>query len=126
MTISVRPTTLAEGSQLLRPLAVAFGFDVTPERLDRFQAIPELMMRLGAFDGDELVGSAGSWSFAMTTPGGVPVDVEGLTIVGVLTTRFRFPRLADAGRVVEHTKGALFRADALFRSARAPWCPEIF
>jgi predicted acetyltransferase len=39
---------------------------------------------------------------------------------------FGFTRLADAGRVVEHTKGALLRADALFRSARAPWCPEIF
>lgn len=89
MTILVRPTTLAEDGQLLRPLAVAFGFDVTPERLERFQAIPELMMRLGAFDGDELVGSAGSWAFAMTTPGGVPVDVEGLTLVAVLTTHRR-------------------------------------
>jgi predicted acetyltransferase len=89
MTILVRPTTLAEDDQLLRPLAVAFGFDVSPERLERFQAIPELMMRLGAFDGDELVGSAGSWTFAMTTPGGVPVDVEGLTIVAVLTTHRR-------------------------------------
>ena len=89
MTILVRPTTPAEDSQLMRPLAVAFGFDVSPERVERLQSIPELMMRLGAFDGDEIVGSAGSWSFAMTTPGGVPVDVEGLTFVGVLTTHRR-------------------------------------
>ncbi|MFS8071519.1 MAG: GNAT family N-acetyltransferase, partial [Byssovorax sp.] len=63
MTILVRPTTLAEDGQLLRPLAVAFGFDVSPERLERLQAIPELVLPLGAFDGDELVGSAGSWTF---------------------------------------------------------------
>jgi hypothetical protein len=37
-----------------------------------------------------------------------------------------FTRLALAGRAVELRKGALVRADALFHSSRAPWCPEIF
>jgi predicted acetyltransferase len=50
------------------------------------------------------------------------VDALGSAYLG----GFGFTRLADAGRAVEHTKGALLRADALFRSARAPWCPEIF
>ena len=89
MTISIRPTTTAEDAQLLGPIAVAFGFDVVPARIERLQSIPELTLRLGAFDEDALVGSAGSWSFAMTTPGGVPVDVEGLTLVAVLTTHRR-------------------------------------
>jgi predicted acetyltransferase len=89
MTITVRPTTLEEDAQLLRPVAVAFGFDVSPERLERFRSFPELTLRLGAFDGDELVGSGGSWSFAMTTPGGAQVDVEGLTIISVLPTHRR-------------------------------------
>ncbi len=87
--ITIRPTTPAEDAQLIGPLAVAFGFDVNPARVERLQSIPELALRLGAFDEDTLVGSAGSWSFAMTTPGGVPVDIEGLTIVGVLTTHRR-------------------------------------
>jgi predicted acetyltransferase len=39
---------------------------------------------------------------------------------------FSFARLADAGRVEELVPGALARADALFRTERAPWCPEIF
>jgi predicted acetyltransferase len=50
------------------------------------------------------------------------VDALGSAYLG----GFGFTRLADAGRAVEHTRGALLRADALFRSARAPWCPEIF
>jgi predicted acetyltransferase len=39
---------------------------------------------------------------------------------------FTFADLARAGLVEEVTEGALDRADALFRSDRAPWCPEIF
>jgi len=39
---------------------------------------------------------------------------------------FSVRRLADAGRVEELQEGAIARADALFRSSRAPWCPEIF
>jgi predicted acetyltransferase len=39
---------------------------------------------------------------------------------------FSFAQLAAAGRVVELQPGALARADALFRTVRAPWCPETF
>jgi predicted acetyltransferase len=39
---------------------------------------------------------------------------------------FRFSELARVGRVVENTAGALLRADALFASARAPWCSTMF
>jgi len=39
---------------------------------------------------------------------------------------FSFRQLARAGRVEERNEGALTRADALFSSDRAPWCPEIF
>jgi predicted acetyltransferase len=39
---------------------------------------------------------------------------------------FTFPQLARAGRVEEIAPGALSRADAAFRTDRAPWCPEIF
>jgi predicted acetyltransferase len=39
---------------------------------------------------------------------------------------FSFARLAGAGRVQEMRAGAVARADAMFRTARAPWCPEIF
>lgn len=39
---------------------------------------------------------------------------------------FTFTQLARAGRVEELVSGSLARADALFATDRAPWCPEIF
>jgi predicted acetyltransferase len=39
---------------------------------------------------------------------------------------FTWNRLSQALRVEELTPGAAGRADAIFRTARAPWCPEIF
>jgi predicted acetyltransferase len=39
---------------------------------------------------------------------------------------FTWTQLARASRVEELRRGALARADALFRTERAPWCPEIF
>ena len=39
---------------------------------------------------------------------------------------FTFRQLADAARVAELEPGSLARADALFRTARPPWCPRVF
>lgn len=39
---------------------------------------------------------------------------------------FSFAQLARAGLVEEARRGAAARADALFATDRAPWCPEIF
>lgn len=39
---------------------------------------------------------------------------------------FTFAQLSDAGRIGELTPGGIDRADALFRTDRAPWCPRVF
>ena len=39
---------------------------------------------------------------------------------------FSFAELARAMRMRELRDGALAQADALFRTDRKPWCPEIF
>jgi predicted acetyltransferase len=39
---------------------------------------------------------------------------------------FTFAELVRGGRVEERKRGAAARADAMFRTDRAPWCPEIF
>jgi predicted acetyltransferase len=39
---------------------------------------------------------------------------------------FSFGELVRAGRVEESRRGAAVRADALFRTERAPWCPGFF
>jgi predicted acetyltransferase len=38
----------------------------------------------------------------------------------------RLRTLARAGRVTEHTDGAVARADAMFAGDREPWCPHQF
>jgi predicted acetyltransferase len=50
------------------------------------------------------------------------VDALGSVYLG----GFSFADLLRAGRVEEVTPGAVERADALFRTDRKPWCPEIF
>lgn len=70
------------------PIVTAFGLQLPPERLEQGRRIPELQLRFGAFDGDLLVGSAGSFSFSMGTPGG-PVAVAGVTMVAVMPTHRR-------------------------------------
>ena len=52
----------------------------------------------------------------------VPVDALGSVSLGGMA----FARLAYVGRVDEHRPGALAQADALFRTARAPWCNTWF
>jgi hypothetical protein len=37
---------------------------------------------------------------------------------------FSFAQLARAGRVEEVARGGLSRADGLFATDAAPWCPE--
>lgn len=45
---------------------------------------------------------------------------------GAYLGAFTFGEMAAAGRVKELTEGALERADHVFRTPRAPWCPENF
>lgn len=55
---------------------------------------------------------------------GLRMDVNALG--SVYFGGFTFAQLARALRVEELRPGALAVADALFRTDRAPWCPEIF
>ena len=52
------------------------------------------------------------------------LDVSGLGTVYL--GGFSFADLARAARLEELRPGGVERADALFRTDRAPWCPEIF
>ena len=82
--------------------------------------------------------NAGRWRLATSgDPGmadatlertGDPADlvVDTTDLAAAYLGAFRLSTLADAGRVEECTSGALGRADALFASARAPWCATAF
>ena len=52
------------------------------------------------------------------------VDVQALGCVYL--GGFTFAELRRAMRIDELREGAIERADAVFRTDRAPWCPEIF
>jgi predicted acetyltransferase len=47
-------------------------------------------------------------------------------VAAVYLGGFTWSQLVRAGRVAEARPGAAAAADALFRTDRAPWCPEIF
>jgi predicted acetyltransferase len=57
-------------------------------------------------------------------PAALGLDVTALGTVYL--GGFTFAQLARAGRVEELQAGAIERADTLFATDRAPWCPEIF
>jgi predicted acetyltransferase len=52
----------------------------------------------------------------------LPADALGSAYMG----GFSIDHLAQAGRIEELRPGAIAEATAMFRSARAPWCPEVF
>jgi len=63
---------------------------------------------------------------AERTSGGGELALDVTALGSVYLGGFTFAQLARAGRLEELRDGAVARADALFRSDRAPWCPEIF
>lgn len=89
MSIEIRPLPADRVADLLSPISTAFGMSLTETHITRMRSIPELEWRIGAFDGDSVVGGAGSYSFDMTVPGGATVEIAGLTVVGVLPTHRR-------------------------------------
>ena len=74
--------------------------------------------------------NAGRWRLAggrakrTTAAPQIRCDVSALG--SVYLGGFTFSRLVRGGRVEELRRGAAARADAMFATERAPWCPEIF
>src|SRR5580693_4434583 len=89
MSIEIRPMGTDEIPEYMIPMSAAFGMPITPERIARVRSMPELTLRLGAYDGGAIVATAGAYSFALTVPGGAAIDISGLTMVAVLPTHRR-------------------------------------
>jgi len=66
-----------------------FAFEFKEEEKPLFAAVQDWDRAWGAYDGDLMVGSASSLTFAMTVPGGAAVPTAGLTAVSVLPTHRR-------------------------------------
>jgi predicted acetyltransferase len=76
----------------------------------------------------------GRWS--LTVESGVPlvepttdapdIALDVTDVAAAYLGAFSFAQLAAAARVSEQSPGGIGRADALFRTDRAPWCPRVF
>ncbi|MFT3775118.1 MAG: GNAT family N-acetyltransferase [Minicystis sp.] len=111
MSIEIRPIAADRIAELMTPIGTAFGIAFTPLYLDRARSLTELDVRIGAYDGDTIVGAAGSFTFDMTVPGPVPVETAGLTLVAVVPTHRRQGVLRSLMR--EHLDGARARGQVM-------------
>ena len=71
-------------------------------------------------------GAGASHAAARKTTAPADLACEVASLGCVYLGGFSFAELARAMRVREFRDGAIARADALFRTDRKPWCPEIF
>jgi predicted acetyltransferase len=71
-------------------LARAFGAGpASAEERELFRSLTEVERSLAVWDGAELVGTSGAFSFRMTVPGGAVLPVAGVTMVSVSATHRR-------------------------------------
>ncbi len=105
MAQEIRPITSDELGAFAQCQASSFGQSYRPEMLEYRRELFEFDRSLGAFDGPEMVGTAGIFSFQMTVPGGAAVPTAGVTMVSVRPTHRRRGTLsAMMRRQLEHVR----------------------
>lgn len=86
--ITLRTPSAEEFPRFMAPLSIAFLEEVSPAAVENDRHTIELDRFVGAFDGEEVVGCGGVYSFRLTVPGG-EVGAAGVTAVGVLPSHRR-------------------------------------
>lgn len=90
MTTDVRVLQQTEWNTWYDNLVRAFGG--VPESSDErglYNALTEYDRSIGVWDGDQVVGTAGAFTFRVTVPGGASVPAAGITMVSVAATHRR-------------------------------------
>jgi len=95
--VELRPIDLTELPGFYRTLTETFGEDPRDDDRDRLATVFEPERSLAAFDGDQIVGTAGIYTRDMTLPGG-PRPVAGVTVVSVAPTHRRRGLLTEMMR----------------------------
>lgn len=113
MSLITRPITGGEVATFRGLLARGFGFEIPEEdqEPDRFLAVTPLERTVGAFDGNEMIGTLAAFPFDITVPGGAAVAMAGTTMVTVQPTHRR--RGALTAMMQEHLDDARARAEPL-------------
>ena len=88
MDIDIRPVRPEDFDVFFRSTERAFSYHPDPAEIEAERRVFEADRSLAAFDGGEIVGTAGAFSRELTVPGGF-LPVAGVTGVGVLATHRR-------------------------------------
>ncbi|MFP5331511.1 MAG: GNAT family N-acetyltransferase, partial [Acidimicrobiia bacterium] len=121
--IDVRPVRAEELEAFLTAISGPFGFDLPDDATERAEMVERTARTFEpersrcAFDGDRIVGTLGTFSFDMTTPGGT-MPVAGTTMVTVSVTHRRSGVLRSM--MTSHLQEARERGD----SAAALWASD--
>jgi predicted acetyltransferase len=90
MTTDVRVMRAEQWDMLFDRLERAFGGPAEPpESRAQWRKVSEPERMLAAWDGDEMIGTAGAFSFQVTVPGGAQLAAPGVTLVSVQPTHRR-------------------------------------
>ncbi|MFF3684727.1 GNAT family N-acetyltransferase [Streptomyces sp. NPDC002187] len=99
MTTELRVLQRSEWDVWCGKLELAFGgVGKTRQERQLWDALTELDRSIGAWDGEECVGTAGAFTFAVSVPGGAFVPAAGVTMVSVAATHRRRGVLASMMR----------------------------
>lgn len=107
MTEEIRTIKKKELPSFVSTIETAFGSAMRASDIPTFERKVDIGRMHAAFDGDELVGTAGVYPFRFTIPGNV-VDAAGVTMVGVLPSHRRrgiLRRLMNAQMLDAHERG---------------------
>ena len=119
--ITIRNITPEEFFAWEQVMGVAFGFDPRPEDSEAWKKRAEFDRYLAAFDGEEMVGTGGAVTFAMTVPGGAAVTLGGVTAIATRPThRRRGDPDRDHAPAAGRRPGAAERRSRLCGPRRAP------
>lgn len=90
MTVEVRELAPGEWDLFYQRLERAFGLPQdSPEERALWDRITDRRRMMAAWERDDIVGTAGSYAFRMTVPGGALLDVPGVSSVSVQPTHRR-------------------------------------
>ncbi|MFJ7491970.1 GNAT family N-acetyltransferase [Streptomyces sp. NPDC097727] len=90
MTTELRVLRPSEWNRWFECLELAFGgVAEAPEERELLEQLTEHERSLGIWDGDDVVGTAGAFSFRVAVPGGALVPAAAITMVSVAATHRR-------------------------------------
>jgi predicted acetyltransferase len=97
--MEIRPIEIEEYPTFQRTFMRAMGFGPPSDAyIERWQPETKTERSLAAFDREQMVGTAYSYLFELTVPGGAQIDAAGVTAVGVLATHRRRGIITDIMR----------------------------